>query len=175
MIKSSVFLMIILYLNVILLTSCTSYTVKRSGYEKNNQQVVKKSVSEISVVKFSSFNSDSYDKLGEIQLKDDAFTAGCSESDAIRMLREEASYIGADIINIIDEKRPDMINSCYSCHAEFYKVTNPNIKINTSSAFKEENIKEREGSDNFKLVVGAVIAITLGIITGRMLAEKTNE
>lgn len=175
MLKSSVFLMIVLYLNVFFISGCTSYTVKRSGYEKEQNSQDIKSTAEISIVKFSSFNSNAYEKIGEIKLRDNAFTAGCSESDAIRMLREEASYLGADIVNIIDERRPDMLNSCYSCQAEFFKTLNPNIKINSSSAFKEENIKDREGNDNFKIVAGVVIAITLGIITGRMLAERANE
>ncbi len=58
--------------------------------------------------------------LGTIKLDDSGSTVNCSYQDAMELLRKEAGFIEADIVNIINYKAPDGYSTCFRCIAEFY-------------------------------------------------------
>jgi hypothetical protein len=169
--KLDVIIIIICYLNVVFISGC-SYSVTRTGYEVDSNP---KTISDnsVSVIKYANLNLQAYEKLGEIKLSNNPL--GCSESDAIELLKKEAGYLGADIVNIIDEKRPDFINSCYRCHAEFYKTLNSNIKITTSPSFNKENIEERDSEDNAKYLLVTAIGCVAAFFLGRYIAKENQK
>ncbi|NOR44409.1 MAG: hypothetical protein GQ534_02395 [Candidatus Delongbacteria bacterium] len=171
--KKTVLIVIVMYLNLLFLTSCTSYNITRSGYDIYDVKNSRINIEAVTIHKYGNFHTTDYERIGDIKLGDGPLTGNCSESNAIRMLREEAASIGADIVNVVDERRPDMISTCYRCQAEFYRSKDPSKKIQSSVAFKDENINERERGDSGTFLVSAVVAITLGIVTGLLLASKT--
>ncbi|MDQ1266482.1 MAG: hypothetical protein QG635_1634 [Bacteroidota bacterium] len=60
--------------------------------------------------------------LGKINLGDTGFSVNCSKKKAFLILKEEACKLGANLINIIKESRPNFWSSCFRCQAEFYYV-----------------------------------------------------
>jgi len=109
--------------------------------------------------------------VGQIKLGESGFSTKCKESDAIQILQREAATVGADLINIVEEKRPDAISSCYRCKATFYKYRKPGNLVAGSEWYTTKNIDTRSKEDekkNTALILGGII----GGIIGGLLASQ---
>jgi hypothetical protein len=139
----------------------TGYKVKKSDY-KTCDVVIKKNIS---------LSDTLITKIGEIKLGESGFSVSCSESHAINILKGEASAIGADLIVITEENRPDFWSTRYRCRAEFYKLNSNDVgtKVYTDETYTPDNLQKRVSQDrmnNTAIIIGsAIVAFSIGIIS----------
>ena len=113
---------ILSFLIVIILFSSCSYDIVRKGYKPIDETAINCEI----IIKKDTIISDTIaKKIGTVKLHDGGFTVKCSEDLAVKMLKKEACSINADIIVITEERRPDILSSCYRCNADFYKYKLP--------------------------------------------------
>ena len=109
------------------------------------------------------------EKVGEVKLGESGFSTSCSEERALEILKKEACSLNADIINIIEERRPDVMSSCYRCRAEFYRYTDPELVIQSDESYHPAYVTQRVAKDkknNTAMVVsGVVIGVLLGFLS----------
>ena len=150
-----------------LLTSC-SHRVVRTDYQVNKSDYKNCDV----IIQKNTVLSDTLAlKIGEIKLGESGFSSACSEEHAIKILKNEACAINADLIIITNENRPDLWSSCYRCSAEFYKYKALKPKTITSNldTYEPENVKNRVTKDRKQNTFVAIGSIILGIILGLLI------
>lgn len=93
---------------LIMISGC-AHRIVRSGYD------LKKSDYRncIIVIKKDMQSLDSLQKVGEILLGETGFSVSCSEAHALEILKGEGCALNANVVNITEEKRPDLFSSCY--------------------------------------------------------------
>lgn len=60
-------------------------------------------------------------KIGELRFQDSGFSTDCSFNSLMTQARNEARKNGANIVKVIDKKKPDLWSSCYRLKIELYK------------------------------------------------------
>lgn len=60
-------------------------------------------------------------KVGDLRFQDSGFSTDCSFNSLMNMARTEARKNGANIVKVIDKKKPDLWSSCYRLKIELYK------------------------------------------------------
>ncbi|MFH4964256.1 hypothetical protein V8G69_04570 [Gaetbulibacter sp. M235] len=60
-------------------------------------------------------------KVGELRFQDSMFSTDCSFNSLMNQARVEARKNGANIVKVIDKKKPDLWSSCYRLKIELYK------------------------------------------------------
>jgi len=155
--------------SIILAISSCSFKVNRTGYQKTDTNL--NSSVAIPIQRYQPIPDSVARVVGEIKLGESGFSTRCKESDAIHILQREAATVGADLINIVEEKRPDVISSCYRCKATFYKYIKPGNAVSGSEWYAAKNIDTRAKEDRKKttaLIWGGVIG---GIIGGFLASQ----
>jgi len=107
-------------LTLFLLTGCSA-NVTRHGYQIDPKKQVAECATPIKL-KADLTNSD-IQKLGMIDVYDaNLVSVNCDESIVLGMLKTDSCHLGADMINITEERQPDYIFSvCYRVKADFIK------------------------------------------------------
>ncbi len=87
--------------------------------------------------------------LGRVKIKDTGLSKNCEESDVLKNLRREACAVGADIINIVAEKRADVLSTCYRVNAELLKSKDSQYTEGLQSGYeyKSKNVDSRVRED----------------------------
>jgi len=151
---------------IVTLSGC-NHSIYRSGYEVNKSQYKN---CNITIKKHLEFVGD-MEFLGEIRLGDGVFTTACSEAAAMELLRNEGCALGADLVNITEEKYPNILSTCYRCTAQFYKHSGGE-EISQSVASPIENFDpEHVSKAERKSVAGSIIGYTLGFVLGYTLVS----
>ncbi|MEH6681679.1 MAG: hypothetical protein V7724_14110 [Sediminicola sp.] len=60
-------------------------------------------------------------KVGDLRFQDSMFSTDCSFNSLMTQARNEARKNGANIVKVIDKKKPDLWSSCYRLKIELYK------------------------------------------------------
>ncbi len=60
-------------------------------------------------------------KIGELRFQDSMFSTDCSFNSLMTQARNEARKNGANIVKVMDKKKPDLWSSCYRLKIELYK------------------------------------------------------
>lgn len=60
-------------------------------------------------------------KIGELKFQDSGFSTDCSFNSLMAQARTEARKNGANIVKVIDKKKPGLWSSCYRLKIELYK------------------------------------------------------
>ncbi len=60
-------------------------------------------------------------KVGTIRFQDSGFSTDCSFNSLMNQARIEARKNGANIVKVIDKKKPGLWSSCYRLKIELYK------------------------------------------------------
>ena len=111
---------IVLLLSLILFMGCSS-TMTRHGYNLQNLPANKDAQCNISIKKNFAYNKEEVEILGSIRAGDSLFSVQCGEAYVLKQFQQEACALGADLINIIDERRFDIFSTCYRAKAEFLR------------------------------------------------------
>lgn len=147
----------IFYLILVLLISSCSHRIVRTGYQVNKADYKNCDIA----IRRNLNSTDSLQKVGEIQLGETGFSVSCSEADAVEILKNEGCALNADIINITNEKRSDLLSSCYRCNAEFYKYLNSSAIVQSDEMFRPDNVNDRTTEDR-KKNTGMIIGVLIG-------------
>ncbi|TAL68634.1 MAG: hypothetical protein EPN82_10170 [Bacteroidetes bacterium] len=131
-IKNSVIFIILIFCSLILFSGC-SYYISRDGYSKTD---IKDSC-EVYIFKNFYF-AEKLKKVGSVKLEESGLTMNCEMENAFSILKREACYANANMINITKEYFPDRSSSCYRCDADLYQDTNYSViyKYRTYDHFK---------------------------------------
>lgn len=150
---------------LIFLSSC-SHKIVRTGYSQNKESFPNCEV----VIKRSMYLTENMEKVGEIKLGETGFSTTCNEARAIEILQKEACSLNADIINIIDEKRPDAMSTCYRCRAEFYRYTNREVVQKSDEFYNPGYITHRVANDKKNNTTMIVTGVIVGLLVGFLSA-----
>ncbi len=78
----------------------------------------------IKILKYATIDESLYEQIGTITISDGKFSRNCDEDAVINLLKDEASRISADLVNITNSKQPSSLSKCYQVTAIFYRQTN---------------------------------------------------
>ncbi len=155
--KKIAFYLILLFL----ISSCT-HRIVRTGYLINKSDYKN---CDIIIKKFMTI-TDSLQKVGEIKLGESGFAVACSEALALEILKNEGCTLNANIVNIVDETRPDLWSSCYRCSAEFYKFKVSTMKPQNNEYYKSGEVDKRVSKDRTRNTIVGIGAAALGFVFG---------
>lgn len=60
-------------------------------------------------------------KIGDLRFQDSGFSTDCSFNSLMTQARNEARKNGANIVKVVDKKKPDLWSSCHRLKIELYK------------------------------------------------------
>jgi hypothetical protein len=151
----------ILYLVLLIIISGCSHRIVRTGYRINKSEYRK---CEIAIHKHMHI-SDSLLKVGEIELGESGSSSACSETDALEILKNEGCALNANVINITQEKMPDLMSSCYRCRAEFYRFAAQGMKVQN---LNPDSVNDRIANDNKRnsglFMMAAIVGLLFGFL-----------
>jgi hypothetical protein len=139
---------IILIISFSLMIFQCSPKISRIGYPESN--AAKNSNCEVLIKENAQIDEIIGLVIGTIKIGDTGFSSNCSEEDVIKILKEEACVLGAEIINIKEVERPDLSSTCFRCTADFIKL-NESINLSdlkSSDNYSEEKIDKRVKEDS---------------------------
>ena len=159
-------------LSLALVIGCT-HTISRSGYILDDAKI--SSNCEVQFEKNAPVDSSRDKIIGEVKLGDSGFSTSCGEDDALAILKKEACGAGANVVNIIEEKRSDIISSCYRVTALLIKTTGANKQEEISGNYKhdvdEKSVDQRVSADHARNTAIIIVSIVLGFIIGFTLVS----
>lgn len=62
-------------------------------------------------------------KVGELRYQDSGFSTNCSFNSLMTQARSEARKNGANLVKVVDKKKPDLWSSCYRLKLELYNYS----------------------------------------------------
>lgn len=150
-----------IYLILLFLISSCTHQIIRTGYQTDKSESKN---CDIVIKKFMTI-TDSLQKVGEIKLGDSGFSVACSEAHALEILRKEGCALNANIVNIVEETRPDFLSSCYRCRAVFYKFKG-SMKDQNNDYYKSQEVDKRVSTDRTRNTFIGIGAAVLGFVIG---------
>ncbi|GGD30788.1 hypothetical protein [Flavobacterium orientale] len=60
-------------------------------------------------------------KVGDLRFQDSGFSTDCSFNSLMTKAKNEARKNGANIVKVVDKKKPDLWSSCYRLKIELYR------------------------------------------------------
>jgi hypothetical protein len=133
-------------------------TLNREGYTLNDNE---KTTTDCKI-------TVSYDqnikgkKIGKLKIGDSGFSVGCSEADALKILKDEGCKIGADIVVLKDIQQPDFLSSCYRVTGEFIKSDSTSAEVKESLEYSPQLVDSREKNNAGLRVLGFIIGFAIG-------------
>jgi outer membrane lipoprotein SlyB len=156
-------------------SGCTA-GISRTGYQLSPAQT-STDLPERPIAIQSNVKYDTNDMvlLGSIHAYDTGFSLDCDEATILDVFRREGTALGADIINITEEKQPDpWTSSCYRAKAQFlrFKDREKAAGLVSDAKYAPEEIAKRVAAarkQNDKVMLGAVIGGVAGGVVGGVL------
>ncbi len=159
----------IIYFSLISLLFCNcAHQITRSGYHVRKSDY---KFCEVAIQKFKAISDTNAKQIGEISLGESGMSSFCSEEDAINILKNEACAIDADLIIIVEEKRPDFWSTCYRCRAKFYKfdTSTSHEVMKDDQEYNQDKLQQRVSDDRKRNTTTVIISIAAGILSGLLL------
>ncbi len=140
-------------------------SITRSGYGMNDLQTNLSPCTDIIIKKKASLPEDIATVVGKIKAEDSGFSFVCSEEYVIGIFRKDACALGANIVNVIEEKHPDFWSSCYRAEADLLRCKDKNLLANIKSdpRYAPELVTDRSK------VTAIMNAAGLGMIGGGII------
>lgn len=105
----------------ILASGCAA-GISRTGYARPDSQAAANLPRRpIAIQRGAKFDPDDIVVLGSIHAYDTGFSTACDEAKVLETFYKEANSVGADVINITQEKQPDFWSTCYRARAQFIR------------------------------------------------------
>ncbi len=119
-----IMLSLFMFMSCLFLISCSA-GVTRSGYKFQDIQAFHDfSGCRVVIKNNADFTTDEVTIVGNIKVFDTQFSVECDEEYVLDLLTKEACALGADIVNIIEEKQPNIWSTCYRAKAQYLRVNN---------------------------------------------------
>lgn len=95
-------------------------SINRIGYEEATAPADTACV--LKLTKFATFSADEAVVLGEFESGDSGLSTDCGKEDILEILHDDGCALGADVVNITEEKEPGFLSSCYRIKAQFLEL-----------------------------------------------------
>jgi outer membrane lipoprotein SlyB len=118
--------------------------------------------------------------LGSIHAYDNGFSTDCDEATILDIFCREGNMLGADVIDITQEKQPNPLTStCYRAKAKFLRFKDREKAKNlvSDAKYAPEAIIERSAkfsNRNNEVIAGAVLGGLLGAIIVEGATDSNN-
>jgi hypothetical protein len=151
-----------------LLAGCAP-TVTRMGYSAG---AVAADSCRVALKKAWDFDSTKIKSLGSIEVGEASFARNCSEREILGLLRREACGLGANVVNITEEKRPDAASTCYRARADFLKITDSALlaTVGSDSVYSGWKVEARVAMASERNSQTLVAALITGFVVGLLVA-----
>jgi hypothetical protein len=163
-------LMMLLCSAAIFVSGCAA-GISRTGYNLPAGQTVKNLPKRpIAIQCDAKYDTNDVVVLGSIHAYDTGFSTDCDEVAILDIFLREGTMLGADIINITEEKQPSIwTSSCYRAKAEFlhFKDREKAIGLVSDSKYAPKAVIERSAKyskRSMEVLVGAASGGLLGFI-----------
>jgi len=161
---------IIIAIALFFFIGCT-HIVLRTGYPTENTN--KSGNCDVKFLRDAPVDTINGKLLGKVRVTDSGFSFACGEDDALEIFRKEACRVGANTVNIIDEKRPDILSSCYRATALLISIQNvagsPEIQNAYSHSADSTSVAKRVKEDHRRNATIIVCCILIGVMCGIMV------
>lgn len=143
--------------------------VSRQGYSVTDKPIP--ADCKVLVLGYEPFDPNRMERLGSINMFDTGFSLYCDEMYVLQKMQEEACALGADIVNITDEKFPDFWSTCYRAKAEFIRLKNREeaALVKADPHYDPSKVRERS-QETWKRTQDAINAGIMGGIIGEISA-----
>lgn len=167
--KSTLSLMTFLALAA-LVSGCAA-GIKRTGYSlPANTKPEDLKACPIVMQANAKYNTNEVTVLGAIRAYDTGMSVGCDEAEILDIFAREGCMLGADLINITDEKQPNpWTSSCYRANATFIRF-NDREKAKTlvsDAKYSPDQVIERTVAASKRtreIIVGTVLGGAVGAV-----------
>lgn len=68
-------------------------------------------------------------KIGDLRFQDSGFSNDCSFNSLMNKARQEARKNGANVVKVIEKKKPDLWSTCYRLKIELHKYNGDVTKL----------------------------------------------
>jgi hypothetical protein len=143
--------------------------IKRTGYTQEEiEHFNDYSNCHIKIKKEANLDGYDFRLMGKVKVYDTEFSMDCDEEYVFSLLRNEACALGADLINITNEKPPNFWSTCYQVEVELLKILNEEqaSKIVSDPHYEWSLIQERGAKGRKKQKTRFSGAVTGGAIGG---------
>ena len=159
---------------LVLLCSCSS-GITRYGYELQDLNNLNSSADcRISIKDNMPYDKADTEILGSIKAYDTGLSVRCDEAYVLSIFCKDACALGADVVNITQERYPSFWSSCYRAKAEFlfFKNREQAKSLHSDWWYEPEMIVEssKETARRNKMAIEA--GIMGGMLGGMMSSPK---
>lgn len=152
------------------LIACTGPVgITREGYEPPSDEALSQACDcKIVIKNNASFSENDVEVLGAVKFYDTGFSVVCDEEYVLELASLEACTLGADLVNIIEDKQPDYWSTCYRAEANFLSLNNRDKATGLTSDARydwrlvEERARSGRQATEHAVVFGSFV--TFGII-----------
>jgi hypothetical protein len=114
--------------------ACTTTAFERRGYDLEGKD--QNSVSCGAAVKFRyDLARQEHASLGTIEAKEPGMGMHCNQDFVLSTFLREACALKADLVNIMDEAKPDIWSSCYRATAEYIRFAKKPKGLRTDAQY----------------------------------------
>lgn len=156
----------LILLFAILSASCSHHIV-RSNYKPHQDKF---DYCNVRITKEFSPSANT-EKVGTVELEDSRYSIFCNEAHAMKLLKKEACALNADLVHLVNEKRPDALSSCYRCKAEIYKIKNDSLLPLQNEPYTDHQIDKRVKQDKKRNAVFATTAVLIGFFIAYLIVR----
>jgi hypothetical protein len=159
----------------VLMSGCGA-GISRTGYQlPANTDSKKLEKCPIAIKSNAQYDSKDVELLGSIHSYDNGFSTDCDEAYCLDIFCREGCLLSADVINITEEKQPDLWSTCYRARADFLRFKNRDMakSLYSDPHYAPELIIARSvktGKRTKGAITGAVLA---GPLAGIVIWEAT--
>jgi hypothetical protein len=155
---------------VILISGCAA-GITRTGYQlPENMEAKSLEKCPIAIQRNAKYDSNDLVALGSIHSYDTGFSIDCDEAYTLDIFCKEGCMLGADLINITEEKQPDLWSTCYRAKAEFLRFKDrEKVKGLLSDADYAPNLIIERSVKSQKRTREVIAASVLGGVLGTIV------
>ena len=126
MVPGKIFFLMVLFCAAVFLTGCAP-GFSRKGYQSHAGQLASTSTnSPVAIQCDKIYSTNEVVVLGSIHAYDTGFSFHCDEASVLAVFQKDAQMLGADVIDITDEKQPNLASTCYRAKAQFLRFKDRN-------------------------------------------------
>lgn len=155
---------------LMMIIGCT-HVITRTGYKGNSD--AKNDTCQVRFLRDANIDTAKGKVIGKVKVGDSGFSFACGEDDAITIFRKEACNANADIVDIIEERRPDFLSSCYRATALLIKTdssqsskTSLDTLAQHQAQIDKVSVEKRVKEDHQRNAMIAVMSVLLGLAIG---------
>ena len=106
--------------------------------------------------------------VGRLSVYDTGLSLHCDEEYVLGLMQREACSVGADFVNITEEKYPDFWSTCYRAKADLVRLKNREdaAMLKTDPHYAADKVRERSQEGRRRIQEAISAGIMGGIIGG---------